>query len=162
MRNLLRQFSRATASKYYYFFLTLSLGHPKFYQICNMLTINDMSFCYVWAYSPCQKSGANNLPIDLCLLVISIVLVNVSPLTGNLIFRVVMVFAIAKTLSTLILIPAVFKIRSSSLYTLYATKQIQTCACIRFSVKWKTGRISSVPFVIRYARSITHSSLYCR
>lgn len=61
---------------------------------------------------------------------------------------VVIVFAILITVSTLIFSPRVPIILSSSLYTLYATKQRQTWASMRFSVKWKTGRVSSVPFDI--------------
>jgi hypothetical protein len=41
----------------------------------------------------------------------------------------------SKTLSTLIFILLIFSSLSSSLYTLYATKQMQTCALIRFFVK---------------------------
>jgi hypothetical protein len=44
---------------------------------------------------------SNSRSIDLCFLVISIVFVKVSPLAGNLIFRVVIVLAMPNTLSTL-------------------------------------------------------------
>jgi hypothetical protein len=73
-----------------------------------------------------QKSWSNNRLIDLCFAVISMVFVMVWPQAGNLIFKVVMVLAMFKTLSTLKLISLNLKIRSNSLYTLYATKQMQT------------------------------------
>jgi hypothetical protein len=62
----------------------------------------------------------------------NIVFVIISLLIGNLIFNVVIVLAISKTLLTLIFMPLIFSILSSSLYTLQATKQIQTCVSMRF------------------------------
>ena len=57
------------------------------------------------------------------------------PLFSMLILIVAMVLAIFKTESTLLFILAIFMIRSSSLYTLYAMKHMQICASILFSVK---------------------------
>lgn len=84
----------------------------------------------------------------------------ISSFKGSLSLMVVIVFAILITVSTLIFSPRVPIILSSSLYTLYATKQRQTWASMRFSVKWKTGRVSSVPFDILKAFSTTQSPLY--
>ena len=101
-------------------------------------------------YKFSQNFLSNSCSIALCFFVSSIVLVSISPLAGSFIFSVVMVLAIFRILSTLRLIPLSFKIRSNSLYTLYATKQMQTCASsMRFCVKWNIGRIASVPLVTR-------------
>lgn len=66
---------------------------------------------------------------------------------------VVMVFASASTLSTLIFISETFNMRSSSLYTFSATKQMHTCASMRLRVKWNMGRISIFDLAMRKARS---------
>ena len=66
---------------------------------------------------------------------------------------VVMVFANASTLSTLILIYETFSIRSNSLYTFKATKQMHIWASMRLRVKWNMGRISIFDLAIRKARS---------
>ena len=54
---------------------------------------------------------------------------------GIFTLTVVMVLAMSSTLSTLIWMSAIAMMRSSSLYTLYAAKQMQTCASILRSVK---------------------------
>ena len=56
-------------------------------------------------------------------------------LFGIFILIVTMVLAIFNAASTLIFILANLIIRSNSLYTLYAIKQMQICASMRFSVK---------------------------
>ena len=61
-----------------------------------------------------SKSGA----INLCLEVINIVLLMVSLLLGNLIFSVVIVFVISKTLSTLKSMPFIFSLLQA-LYRFY-------------------------------------------
>jgi hypothetical protein len=99
--------------------LTSSLGHPK--------------FCY---FKFNRKLSSKSGSISLCLSIRNIVLLITLLLLGNLILRVVIVFAILKTLSTPSTMPLAFNIRSSSLYTLYATKQIHTCASILRGVKW--------------------------
>lgn len=82
-----------------------------------------------------QKFSSNKEAIVLCLSVKNIVFVNVLLLLGNLTFIVVTVLAIFNTLSTLNLILLDLSILSNSLYTLYATKQMQTYASIRLGVK---------------------------
>lgn len=62
---------------------------------------------------------------------------------------VVIVFANARTLSTLILISETFSIRSSSLYTFKATKQMHIWASIRLRAKWDMGRISIFDLAMR-------------
>ena len=93
-----------------------------------------------------QKSSSNNFAIFWCL-GINIVWVYTSLFRGSLICIVVMVFANASTLSTLILISETFSIRSNSLYTFNATKHIW--ASMRLRVKWNMGRISIFDFAIR-------------
>lgn len=92
-----------------------------------------------------------------CLSVKNKVLVYISPFSGNFTRMVVIVLAVSSTMFTLNSIFFSLTIRSSSLNSLYATKQMQIWASILHSVKWNIGRISNVPFDMRKARSTTHN-----
>ena len=71
-----------------------------------------------------------------------------------------MVLAVSSTCATLMPTSFFLIIRSSSLYILYATKHMQTCASILLSVKWNIGRMSNAPFEILKALSTTQSPRY--
>ena len=74
---------------------------------------------------------------------------------GRLICMVVIVFAMARTLSALNFMSA-FLISALIFYTLGATKHLQTWVSILHRVKWDIGRISILDLTIRKALSTFH------